>query len=150
MRGSLAVTTAAALLLGGAVAGTSDAKPRRERVERQESSNYLGSRGSLPGGEPEVFLDEAVFETERHERLVSVQLTDRTGQAVAALVRQDAGGDGTWEVDEAICGATADPIRIAGGSPVVVKVQPGPCADGTPAVMTTGKIDATFTGYAAR
>ena len=148
MRRSLAAATAVALVLVGAAAGTSNAKPRREKVEREDSAGYVGGRGS--GADAEVYVDEAVFETESYEREVSVEINDRSGQATAALVRQDTDGDGTWDLEEAICGATAEPVRIQGGSPVVVKVQPGPCADGTPAVMTSGSVAATFAGYVKR
>ncbi len=146
MRRSLVVGTAAALVVVGAVAGTGNAQAGRQKVQRQESTGYVGGRGTVPGGAPEIYLDEGVFETLAYERHVSVEINDRTGQAVAALVRQDADADGVWEVEEAICGTTDDPVRIAGGADVVVKVQPGPCADGTPAVMTSGSIAVTFTG----
>ncbi|HYP23526.1 MAG TPA: hypothetical protein VEV43_08130 [Actinomycetota bacterium] len=146
MRRTLAVTIAAALLVGGAVAGTGHAKARRVKVERHDSAGYVGAKGSA-GAEPTIYVDEGIFETERYERDVSVTVIDRTGQAVAGLVRQDADGDGTWEIEEAFCGATAEPVAIEGGAPVVVKVQPGPCADGTPAVMTSGSIRVAFTGF---
>lgn len=148
MRRGLALVVATALLLGGAVAGTGVAKPRKVKVERRDSAGYVGGRGGL--GVPEVYLDEGVFETLPYERSASFEVQDRAGQPVAASVRQDADGDGTWEVDETFCGATEDGVAIKGGSPVVVKVQPGPCADGTPAVMTSGSIQATFTGYVPR
>lgn len=146
MKRALAVSIATTMVLGGAAAG--HAKPRRVKVERQDSTGYVGAKGSIPG-EPTIYTDEAVFETERYERNVSVAITDRTGQPVAAVVRQDAGGDGTWDVEEAICGATERPVAITGGTPVVVKVHPGPCADGTPAVMTSGSIAVTFIGFTA-
>lgn len=147
MRRAVAVVVGTGLLLGGAVAGTGNAKATREKVERRETGGYVGGKGSVPGGAPEVYTDETVFETLAHERRVSVVVNDRSGQAVSATLRQDADGDGTWEVEEAICGGTVQPVAIRGGSPVVVKVQPGPCADGTPAVMTSGSIEATFTGF---
>lgn len=146
MKRAVAVSVVAVMVLGVAVAGTGQAKSRRVKVERRDSTGYVGAAGSA-GGEPTVYVDEGVFETERYERDVSVEITDRTGQPVAAIVRQDADGDGTWELEEAFCGATAEPVGIAGGTPVVVKVQPGPCADGTPAVMTSGSIGVTFTGF---
>lgn len=145
MKRALAVSVVALMVIGG-VGATGQAKNRRVKVERQDSAGYVGARGSS-GSEPEIYVDEATFETERYERDVSVAVTDRTGQAVAGLVRQDADGDGAWEVDEAFCGATAEAVAIEGGAAVVVKVQPGPCADGTPAVMTSGSIGVTFTGY---
>lgn len=146
MKRALAVSVVAMMVLGGAVAGTGHAKQRRVKVERQDSTGYVGAAGSA-GGTPTIYVDEGTFETERYERDVSVEIIDRTGQPVAATVRQDADGDGTWEVDEAICGATPEPVTITGGAPVVVKVAPGPCADGTPAAMTSGSIRVTFTGY---
>ncbi|HEV2756424.1 MAG TPA: hypothetical protein VG318_11690 [Actinomycetota bacterium] len=145
MKRAVAVAISTALLIGGVVAGTGQAKPRRVKVERHDSSGYVGAAGSA-GSEPTIYVDEGTFETERYERDVSVEITDRTGRAVAGFVRQDADGDGAWDVDEPICGATEKPIAIRGGAPVVVKVQPGPCADGTPAVMTSGSIGVTFTG----
>ena len=141
-----AIVSMAALMVLGGVAGAGNAKPRRTKVERQDSAGYVGGKGSVPGT-PTIYTDEAVFETERYEQDVSVAITDRTGQPVAATVRQDGDGDGAWDVEEAICGATAKPIAIRGGAPVSVKVQPGPCADGTPAVMTSGSIGVTFTGF---
>lgn len=147
MRRAVAVVVGTGLLLGGAVAGTGNAKAAREKVERRETNGYVGGRGSVPGGQPELYTDEAVFETLAHERRVSIVVNDRSGQAVSATLRQDADGDGTWEVDEAFCGTTTQPVAIRGGSPVVIKVQPGPCADGTPAVMTSGAVEVTFTGF---
>ena len=146
MKRAVAVAISTALLLGGVVAGTGEAKGRRVKVQRQDSAGYVGAKGGT-NSEPTVYVDEAKFETERYERDVSVAITDRTGQAVAAVVRQDADEDGTWELDEAICGATEKPLAIGGGAPVVVKVQPGPCAGGTPAAMTSGSIAVTFTGF---
>lgn len=147
MKRAVAVSIVSLMVLGGGVAGTGQAKARRVKVERQDSAGYVGARGSNADA-PVIYVDEATFETERYERDVSVTIEDRTGQPVAAVVRQDADGDGTFEVEQALCGATTEPVAIAGGAPVVVKVQPGPCADGTPAVMTSGSIKATFTGYA--
>lgn len=147
MKRAVAVSVVSLMVLGGAVAGTGHARPRRVKVERQDSAGYVGARGSNADA-PTIYVDEATFETERYERDVSVAITDRTGQPVAAVVRQDADGDGTWEVEEALCGATAEAVAIEGGAPVVVKVQPGFCADGTPAAMTSGSIAVTFTGFA--
>lgn len=146
MKRAVAVSVTAMMVLGGAAAGTGHAKGRRVKVERQDSTGYVGAAGSV-GGEPTIYVDEGVFQTERYERDVSVEILDRTGQPVAATVRQDADEDGTWEVEESFCGATVEPVAITGGAPVVVKVAPGPCADGTPAVMTSGSIRVTFTGY---
>lgn len=145
MKRAVAVSVAAVLVLG-AFAGTGQARQRRVKVERQDSAGYVGAKGSIPG-EPTIYTDEAAFETERYERDVSVVVSDRTGRPVSATVRQDADGDGRWEVEEALCGSTTKPVSIRGGAPVVVKVQPGPCADGTPAVMTSGSIGVTFTGF---
>jgi hypothetical protein len=146
MRKVFAIAVASALLVAGVVAGTGHAKPRRVKVERQDSTGYVGTAGSA-GGTPTIYADEGVFETERYERDVSVRITDRSGQPVAAVVRQDSDGDGAWDVEEAFCGETDQPVAIRGGAPVVVKVQPGPCADGSPAVMTSGLIGVTFTGF---
>jgi hypothetical protein len=146
MKRAVAVAISTALLLGGVVAGTGEAKPRRVKVQRQDSAGYVGAKGGS-NNDPTIYVDEAAFVTERYERDVSVAITDRTGRAVAAVVRQDADEDGTWELDEAICGATGKPLAITGGAPVTVKVQPGPCADGTPAAMTSGSIAVTFTGF---
>lgn len=146
MKRAVAVSVATVLVLGGLLAGTGQARQRRVKMERQDSAGYVGAKGSVPG-EPTLYVDEATFETERYESDVSVAITDRTGQPVSATVRQDADGDGTWEVEEALCGATEKPVAIEGGAPIVVKVQPGPCADGTPAVMTSGSIGVTFTGF---
>lgn len=146
MKRAVAVSVVALMVVAGGVASTGHAKGRRVKVERSDSSGYVGAAGSV-GGEPTIYVDEATFETERYERDVSVAVTDRTGQAVAGIVRQDADGDGAWDVEETFCGATAEAVAIEGGTPVNVKVQPGPCADGTPAVMTSGSIGVTFTGY---
>lgn len=140
------VSLTAALVVVAGLAGDGIARPRKYKVQRVESNGYVGARGSS-GSEPEVMLDEVTFDTQGHERTVAISIRDRTGLPVAGFVRQDADGDGTFEVDEALCGATSEPVAIEGGKPVLVKVEPGACADGTPAARTSGTVEATFTGF---
>jgi hypothetical protein len=148
MRRTTIALTAALVAVAG-LAGDGFARPRRYKVERVEREGYVAARGSS-GSEPEVTVDEVTFESQGHERTVSVAIADRAGVPVAATVRQDADGDGTFEVDEQLCGATTEPVAITGGADVLVKVRPGPCDDGTPATMTSGSVEVTFVGFVKR
>src|SRR3712207_7610882 len=47
-----------------------------------------------------------------------------------------------WQ--EAFCETTGTPVDVTPGAIVGVFVQQGPCADGTPAFGTRGKITVTF------
>lgn len=89
------------------------------------------------------------------ERFVSIEITDLTGQPVAADVVQFVGDSNvSTEEDDtlrhSICGATKKPLRIRRFVEVRVFIYAGPCEDGTPAAATTGEVTATFKNRAPK
>jgi hypothetical protein len=111
----------------------STARPR----PRQETHQYNASSGDTSGSETN--LTELTFSSRPGERFVLVDVEDRTGAGVRAIVTQPAGGgsDRSYEV----CGSTARPLRIAGGPDITVRVE-GACEDGVTA--TSGRVTMSF------
>ena len=71
------------------------------------------------------------------EKFMSLSIEDATGAAVAVevLQRNRIGN---------FCGSTETPIPIRPGVPVTLRLYAGRCPDGTPSVVTTGTLTATF------
>jgi hypothetical protein len=85
------------------------------------------------------------FRPHKGERFISVTITDESGLAARAVVGQDFDHDGVDDTSHEICGASTSPIAFRRGVRVDIWTQDGPCADGTNAAATFGKITATFT-----
>ncbi|MDQ3981282.1 MAG: hypothetical protein M3271_01225 [Actinomycetota bacterium] len=99
---------------------------------RQETHQYNTSSGSTSGSETN--LTELTFSSQRGERFILVDIEDRTGATVRAVVTQ---AERSYEV----CGTTEQPLRIAGGPDLVVRVEGG-CDDGVAA--TSGSVTMSY------
>lgn len=71
------------------------------------------------------------------ERFLSIAIEDSSGGAVAVEVLQ-----GNRVAN--ICGKTESPLPIRPNMPVTLNLYSGRCPDGTPSVVTTGTLTATF------
>jgi hypothetical protein len=86
---------------------------------------------------------ELAIPSQLNEKYVSLTAMDQTGGKVYFYVNQSStppapgsGGD--------FCGSTDQPLRIYPGASVNIWIWQGSCADGSPALATTGSIEATF------
>jgi hypothetical protein len=89
------------------------------------------------------------------ENYISVEITDASGQPVAAALAQDTDGDGVGTFFATVCGASTAPIPITAGSPVTVIIGAGVVVDGAtippgacPSVATSGTVKATLSNRA--
>lgn len=118
------------------------------RVETQRYDAPGGVAGVIGGSVTGTRIGSVHF-ARGPERFVSIEITDLTGQPVAADVVQFL-GDSNVSTDEEdalrhpVCGATKKPLRIKPFIKVHVFIYAGPCEDGTPAAATTGEVTATF------
>lgn len=77
------------------------------------------------------------------DRYVTAKVTDASGLPVAAAVYQSAGDDSG--PTHSFCGATDEPIKLMPEVDWVgVELLIGPCLDATPAAVTTGEVELTF------
>ena len=111
-------------------------KPARVvKTERTEAFTYAGWAYTTENG---YGAGAHSIVTGSSETYVGIRSTDQSGLPTRVQVDPEHGR--TFEV----CGESEDPIQIAAGSEIDVNAQPGPCADGTPAAMTTGTIEVTL------
>ena len=77
------------------------------------------------------------------DRFVTASVTDASGLPVAAAIYQSAGDeDGP---SYSFCGSTDEPVELMPHVDWVgVELLIGPCLDGTPAGVTTGEVELTF------
>ena len=77
---------------------------------------------------------------------MKIEVTDASGQKAGGYVSQgDTTGDGVGDLFGDFCGAHAGPVAITPGVPLKVSLYAGTCFDGSPSVVTTGDVKATFT-----
>ncbi len=141
-----AVPVLAAALVSSALPGPASArKPRRVTVTAAYTGTAaLAGRGILVVGFNDDSYGGAVFDPPGTFRRVSVRVADDHAPAAAFVIGQDVDEDGLLDAHEAACAETEAPVEVTPGAPVGVFVQQGPCADGTAAFGTTGRISVTF------
>lgn len=114
---------------------------------RTESGSYHDVQGEVTdGGAKGEFSNAVTFSPRDGERLITVEVTDRSGLATRALVVQEKRG--AWGADyslkQEICTRTKAPIRINPELEVKVLLQDGPCGNRRAAAATFGTVKATF------
>lgn len=130
-------------------------KKKAARVERVVEVPYTG--GGLGVASPAAsggfcrFSDPAALECDEipttvTDRYVKIELKDASGLKQAGFISQgDVDGDGIGDLFGDFCGAHTEPVELLSpGANLRVSFYNGTCMDGTPSVVTTGVIVATF------
>ena len=141
----MAILLAAGLVLNGAAALASPT--RTETSEYTMANGAIVSHGEVSPGEAHWTLgsDYARFRAAPGERAVALEIVDSSGYTVRGHVHIDVDGDGEFDRQADFCGSTTKPIAVRTGSVVEVGTVFGTCEDGSPSIVTEGKITATFT-----
>ena len=149
MKRILVLVLALGLVLGAvasAEAGKKKKKPAKPRVVTDEYTIPTPGAQPLAGGcYGAVEGGGSCFEvpTTPKEKYIKVTFEDASGQNVAGFIGQgDLDGNGLNDDGYApFCGGHPTAQGIAApGSPILIYASGGACADGSPAVMTTGKV----------
>jgi hypothetical protein len=109
-----------------------------KRVQKRTVSagyNYVASSSEEPIQYNVV--DPLEIDVRKNERWAVITVEDATTMAAGADVTQDVDGDGTADLDLAVCGSTPEPVKISGNAPLTI--TPGACTDG-PGAATSGKV----------
>lgn len=88
----------------------------------------------------------ATFETQPGDRMVRIVLEDLTGATSLVHVHVDRDNDGKLEVERNFCSSEVE-LKVTGDTTIEVFPLTGTCEDGTPSLVTQGKITATFFRY---
>ena len=146
MRKSLTTVIGAVLVVGVLMAPAADArKPRIRKVTDSYTVPTPGAQPLLGGcyGAIEGGGECFTVPLKATERYVKVTFTDSSGQKVAGFIGQgDLNGNGVSDDGYApFCGGhpVAAPIAKPGAE-LYIYASGGACADGTPALMTTGTV----------
>ena len=92
----------------------------------------IGSPVGAPGGQQIPVMP--------NERYIKIEVTDTSGQKVAGRIAQV-----SYSTFGPFCGAHTKPVKLRDTSPILgIYAFNGTCQDGTPSVMTTGKIRITL------
>ena len=147
-------------LLVGASVGTAEAakkkKKKKVRIEQVIELEYTGgdlgvttpgpsASGCLNGGAP-AFACKELIPTLPGMTHIKIEVQDASGQNAGGFIsQQDADGDGFGDVFGNFCGAheEAIPLQVESG-PVGLSMTAGTCTDGSPSIVTTGTVIATF------
>ena len=156
MRKTIITLVAVGLVAGALLAPAAEAGKKKKRKARVVTATYhtpaggvatpvvSGGISSCTTGVANVGCIEVP--TTAKDRYVKIKVTDASGQNVGGYVSQgDTNGDGIGDLFGDFCGAHSSPVPITPGRPLKVSVYSGTCADGSPSVVTTGTIKATFT-----
>lgn len=137
----------AALVLGAlasslfmpASASDRGSRSRTEKVAYEAASGLAllghGASTCLAGQDQATCVS---VRTATNDRWLAVKIEDQSGEAVAGTVTQN----GAFLAE--FCGSTDKPIRVTPGPEVNISLYAGSCADGTPSVVTSGVLHATF------
>jgi hypothetical protein len=109
--------------------------PEGPRVERTMTLSYAGPLYPAANG---IAVMSNRIETAPSESFVTIRAIDASGLPAHVQLHPEQGPT------QEICGGTDEPIAIEAGSQIRVGISPAPCADGTPAAMTTGEIEVTL------
>ena len=161
MRKAISVALALGLLVGAFVgtaeAGKKKKKPKapvriEEVIELEYTGGDLGAStpvrsaaGCLNGGAP-AFACKQIIPTQPGMTYLKIEVQDASGQNAGGFIsQQDADGDGFGDGFGDFCGAHAEPIplEVASG-PVDLSMTAGTCTDGSPSIITSGTVVATF------
>lgn len=156
MRKTLATLVAVGLVGGALLAPAAEAgKKKKKSKPRVVTATYhtpaIGVATPVVSGgasrcDGTLNVGCAEFPTTGKDRYVRIQVTDASGQNVGGYVSQgDTNGDGIGDLFGEFCGKHTTPVAITPGRPLKVSLYGGTCADGSPSVVTTGEIKATFT-----
>ena len=156
MRKTLTTLLAIGLVGGALLAPAAEAGKRTKSKPRVVKATYhtpaLGVATPVVSGGISTCTNGAAnvgcieIPTTARDRYVKIQVTDASGQNVGGYVSQgDTNGDGIGDLFGDFCGKHRSPVPITPGRPLKVSVYGGTCADGSPSVVTTGTIKATFT-----
>ncbi len=123
-------------------------EPRQRVVTSSYLTPVLGGSVSTGGGGLTAYSWDCTkkvgcvtFDVKKKDRYVSLQIEDAAGQSALGYIELMPGGYhlGTF------CGKTEDPIFVRHASEILVHVIAGTCPAGTPSIVTTGVVEATFT-----
>lgn len=146
-------------LVAGSFAMTAEAaqkKKKPKRVEEVVELEYTGgdigvtapaTRASTCFVDPAMpFACKSIPSPGSEFTYVKIEVADATGQNAAGfLAQQDADGDGFNDPYGEFCGAHEAPIPLeVPGAPVGLSITMGLCDNGTPSIVTSGTITATF------
>ena len=149
----LIVGTLVAGSLGApASAGKRKKKPKRVEhvVELTYNGGHLGANTPVVSGGACVNGQDAfaclVTPTTTLDKYVKVEVQDSSGQKAGGFLSQnDADGDGLKDGYGNFCGAGSESVPIeTPGAVLEVSLYAGVCADGSPSVVTSGKVVLTF------
>jgi hypothetical protein len=119
-----------------------------ERAREVSRPYDLASGVRLPDSEVHWSLPAvttgARFRAQPGETSVTIEIEDRLGGVAIAHVHIDRNGDGRLDVDKDACGTKPARFSITAQSRIEVYPVAGVCPDGTPALVTQGRIHATF------
>ena len=159
MRKAISVALALGLLVG-ALVGTADAAKKKKkaapvRVEEVVELEYTGgdagvttpgpsASGCLNGAD--VFACKQLVPTLPGMIYIKIEVKDASGQKVGGFIsQQDADGDTFGDGFGNFCGAHPEPIPLElESAPVDLSMTAGTCADGSPSIVTSGTVIATF------
>jgi hypothetical protein len=150
MRKSLTTLIGVALIVGVLMAPAADA--RRAKIRKVTSSYTVPTPGAQPVaggcyGAVEGGGECFTIPTRLSDKYVKVTFTDASGQKVAGFIGQgDLNGNGISDDGYApFCGAHPTAAAVAApGTDLLIYASGGACADGTPALMTTGTVKIEF------
>lgn len=159
MRKTIAVALALGLLVGAFV-GTAEAGKKKKkkapvRIEEVIELAYTGgdagvttpgpsASGCLNGAD--AFACKQIIPTQPGMTYIKIEVQDASGQKVGGFIsQQDADGDTFGDGFGNFCGAHPEPIPLElASAPVDLSMTAGTCTDGSPSVVTSGKVIATF------
>ncbi|MDQ3878317.1 MAG: hypothetical protein M3290_08225 [Actinomycetota bacterium] len=147
MKRSIAVALLGALMTLTSSAGATAAQQQGGRIVEAPYQTPVAGITVKPADTRAYYYDCldgigcALIKVQRGERHVSLEIVDASGMPAWADVYVTPGFGWVGE----FCGKTTKPINVKGDAEVLVHVQSGACADGTPAVATHGVVRATFT-----
>lgn len=144
----LAVLLLAATVLSAVAAVPSEAGQKKKKKQRSAETPYVGAALSAVGAGTACLMPPVgcgVFEVERGERFVELEIQDSGGQPVYASVYTFGYTDGTDSHDH-ICGTSDGPLALTPRLEelVVVIESTGGALAGCPGPPSAGTIVATF------
>ena len=157
MRKTVVTILAVGLVAGALLAPAAEAGKRKKKKSKPRvvSAAYqtpaigvatpaVSGGASICPNDPNIGCVE--FPTTRKDRYVKIEVTDASGQEAGGYVSQgDTNGDGVGDLFGDFCGGHSAPISITPGRPLKVSLYAGTCADGSPSIVTSGTVKATFT-----
>ena len=155
MKKLLATAISVGLVFAALGAPSAEAGKKKKRYKRTATAQYqapaIGAStpvvsGGFSGCDGETNIGCVSFATSKKDKFIKVAITDASGQNVGGFISQgDKDGDGIGDGFGTFCGRHTTPVAIDPGVPVKVSFYAGVCEDGSPSIVTSGKVKAVFT-----